>query len=206
MRGQQGFSLVEVLIVALILAMLMGGGYLVLFTGQSTWFATDVSIQMQENLRKSIERMTAEIRETQLAHAQIFDGTGYDSTDVIRFSVPVICEAGGNLIDTNGDVAHWGAGLTWGCTTSGCMDANNDCTVLEYKYIEYRVDNDNRLIRRVLDDALVEVREDIFGQNISDFQIQVNGNVVTLNLTAEQKSATNRVTSAQKSIDIFLRN
>jgi len=206
LREKNGFSLVELLIAVTILAMITGGIYLTLATGQSTWFTTDTNIHLQENLRKSLDRLTSELRQTRVAQQQIFNGTGANGSDVLRFSLPIICEAGNNLIDANGDVAFWGAPLTWGCTDAACMDADNDCTTLEYQFIEYRLNNNEQLLRRVLGGGLNVVREEVFAGAITDFQAQINGAVISLTVTAQEATTMNRVMSEQKSMDVYLRN
>lgn len=205
-RKQKGFTLIEILIVVLIISTMMGGFYLILATGQATWFTTDVKIQVQENLRKTISRISMELRQTETAHLQIFDGTGFGGTDVIKFSVPVICDADGSLIDNNGDVANWGAPLTWGCTSETCMDQDQDCSALEYKYVEYRISNQNELLRRVLDESNNLVAENMFATNVSDFQARLNSGIVTLNVATQATSVINRDSSEQIGVDIFLRN
>jgi prepilin-type N-terminal cleavage/methylation domain-containing protein len=205
--GQKsGFTLVEILIVVLIIATMMGAFYLILSTGQATWFTTDVKIQVQENLRKTISRISMELRQTESSRLQIADGAGFNNTDVIKFSVPVICEAGGILIDSNGDVAHWGAPLTWGCTSEICMDQDQDCSALEYKYVEYRINNQNELVRRVLDESDNLVAENKFATHVSDFQVSLNSGIATLDVATTATSLIKRDSSEAISIDIYLRN
>jgi prepilin-type N-terminal cleavage/methylation domain-containing protein len=206
MSDHKGFTLVEVLMVVFILSLLMAGGYSILASGKATWFTTDTNIQLQENLRKVVDRMVAELRQTQVAQLQLQDGAGVNGSDIIRFSIPIICQAGTNWINASGDVAQWGAPLSWGCTDVSCMDADGSCLALEYKYIEYRLDNQNRLLRRVLGETATLVMEDVFAQNITDLQIQVNGKVLTINVTGRQRGVDNRILTAQKSINIYLRN
>ena len=203
---KKGFTLLETLIVVLIVTVMLTGGYLVLSTGQATWFTTDTNIRLQENLRQSLEKVIMELRQSSVSQTQLFDGTGANNTDVIRFSVPIVCQAGERLIDINGDVQHWGAPLTWGCTDSTCMDADNDCSVINYKYIEYRINNENQLIRKVLDEALTVVRTDVFAHNISDFQITSGFGRVNLSVTVLKTTAMNRVLSAQTNEEVYLRN
>lgn len=200
------FTLVELLIVVFILSLLLAGGYMVLSTGQSTWYATDVNIRLQENLRKVIEKLSVELRQTQVAQQQILDAAGANNTDVVRFSIPIICQAGGSLLNPSGDVAYWGAPLTWGCTDVSCSDADGDCAVLEYKYIEYRVNANQQLTRRILNSVLNVVREDVLAQNILDFQMRLNGKVMTMDTAIQMTSALNRQLTAQRSAEILLRN
>lgn len=198
--------MVELMVAVLIMSVIFSGGYLIFATGQAAWFMTDVNIQLQENMRQTLEKIIMELRQTQPSQQQIYQAAGPASSDIIIFSVPVICEAGGSLIDVNGDVAHWGAPLTWGCTASTCMDADNDCSTVDYKYIEYRIDNNHRILRRVLDETANLVRQDVLANNIIDFQAQINGNIMTLDVSIQQTSMANRVLTQQMSVDITLRN
>jgi len=204
--NQKGMSLVEILVVVLIMTAVIGGGFLILSTGQSTWFTTDTHIQIQESLRQSLDRFVVELRQTQTSQVTVSDGTGVGGSDIIRFSMPIICEAGGSLIDTNGDVSNWGAPLTWGCDDSTCMDADDDCTVIDYKYVEYRLNNDEELVRRVLDGAFATVREVVFSDNITDLQIQVNTGMIGITVTARKQGMDGRVFTDQQAVEVYLRN
>ena len=123
-------------------------------------------------------------------------------------------------MNTNGDVANWGAALVWGCDATcdandnvngcalTCMDADDDCATKEYQFIEYRIDASNQLVRRVLNDTLAQVQQDIFAHNITDLQaaLSVDQNMVTLTVTASRNSDMNRPVSTTSSLEVFLRN
>lgn len=213
-NSTNGFTMVELMIVVAILTAMMGGLYMTLATGQDTWMNTDTQISLQENIRLTLDRVSKEVRETGSnagggMELTMFDGTGVNGSDIIRFAMPVICEAGETIIDANGDVNNWGAPLTWGCTDSTCMDADDDCDTVDYRWVEYRIDNNNQLLRRTLDNAASVVRTDIFAHNISDFQVQYVGagqEVVRLTVTATRNTNANRTVTEATSIDITLRN
>ena len=88
------------------------------------------------------------------------------------------------------------------------MDADNDCNTIDYKSLEYRVDNSSQLVRRVLNNIDVVVRTDIIARNISDFQASFSADqkVVTLTLTGQANSALNRTITVVKNVDVKLRN
>ncbi|MFA5089166.1 MAG: prepilin-type N-terminal cleavage/methylation domain-containing protein [Candidatus Omnitrophota bacterium] len=210
---RKGFSLVEVLVVTLILAAIIAGGYTILASGESAWFTTDANIYLSENLRQTVQRISAELRESGsnslgVMQVSINDGAGVNGTDILRFSVPIVCEAGGTVISSSGDVNHWGAPLTWGCDSPSCMDADNDCSSIDYRYVEYQINANNDLLRRVLDNSGSVVREDIFAQGIVDFQVSLSAdqNVVTLICSAQKVSALSRVMSASRTAQVYLRN
>jgi len=212
-KDESAVTLVEILIAVAILVVMTGAAFGLLATGQSSWLTADASIALQENLRQTTAKISQELHGTgfdknSVAQFTIMDGAGPNGTDVLRFSIPVVCHSGDNVMDANGDIAHWGGALTWGCTSSSCMDANDDCASVEYARIEYRVDNNNRLIRSVLDPASSIVRQDTFAHNIVDFQVSLSANqrVMTLNVTAQRNSVANLVLSASTGVDIYLRN
>lgn len=170
-------------------------------------------IRLSENLRLSLNKMSKEIRESGAdsggnMQVNISDGTGLNSSDIITFSVPVICEAGGSIINSSGDVANWGAGITWGCNDSTCFDADDDCSTVDYQSIRYLINNNNQLVRRVLDNGGTIKGEAIFAQNISDVQasISADNNVVTLTVTALTITNNKRTLTESTSVDIYLRN
>ena len=256
-RGNRGFTLIEALMVMGIFSVIMGATYFVLFSGKSVWATLDVQIQLQENLRNTIGRVSKELKETGadgngVMQLSISDGTGVNNSDVIRFSIPV-CVCSNIVIDANGNVAHWGAPLAWGklsCITDvntiiadseGKADichlppgnpentqdlsvalsavsahlAHGDwvgtcapCTTDNNKFIEYRLNAANQLVRRILNSNTVLVREDVFALGIADFQASLNGaqDVVTFVVTASRNTIFNRPMSRTISMDVFLRN
>lgn len=204
-NSKNGFSLVELLVVVSIISVMLGGIFVVFSAGESSWFTAEAGIALQESLRRTLDHVTMELRQSKTSQIQVFDGTGLNSSDIIRFSIPVICHNGDTLLDSGGDVAQWGATLRWGCRDAACMDADDSCTTADYEYIEYRLDAGDRLVRRVLDGNLDEVREDIFANNMTDFQV-TNGPVLSIQATARVPTAMNRVLTAQTTTSLFVRN
>lgn len=203
----------ELMVAVAILTAMMGGVYMSMAAGQNSWANTALQIELQENLRLTLEKISKELRESGsngagVMQVTINDNAGVNSSDVIQFFMPVICEAGQTIIDNNGDVANWGAPLTWGCTDSTCMDADDDCSTVEYSYLEYAINNNNQLERRVRNAANALVRTDIFAQKISDFQaaMSVDQNEVTITVTALGTSMKNRTMTMTNSMVVYLRN
>lgn len=203
----------ELMVAVAILTAMMGGVYMSMAAGQNSWANTALQIELQENLRLTQEKVSKELRESGsnsvgVMQVTINDNTGVNNSDIIRFFMPVICEAGQTIIDNNGDVANWGAPLTWGCTDSTCMDADDDCSTVEYSYLEYAINNNNQLERRVRNGANALVRTDIFAQNITDFQaaLSADQNEVTITVTALGTSIKNRTMTMTNSMVVYLRN
>jgi len=209
---KKGFSLVEILVVMSIFAMMIGGIYAALHTGKDAWTTAETEGQLRDNLRVTLERISRELRESGSTNGAlqvtIFEGGGFNGTDVLRFSMPVICHVGDNVMNATGDVAHWGAPLTWGCSDSSCMDADDNCNTVDYRYVEYEINENNEVLRRVLNNTAQLIREDVFARNISDFQVTLSAdqNVVTLNITATRQSDLHRLTTLSRSLDVYLRN
>lgn len=209
----RGFTLLETLVSAAVFAIAVAGVFLLLLAGQSTFFNAGTSIEAQQNLRMALVKITRELQESGIdkngvSQVTVLEGAGPDATDILRFSMPVICHSGDSVIDNSGDVAHWGAPLTWGCTSSSCMDADNNCTTVDYKYVEYSKNAQNELIRKVLNNGGGTVRENLIAQDISDFQAvkSADAKTVTLQISAQKKSVANRVVGASTSTEIYLRN
>jgi prepilin-type N-terminal cleavage/methylation domain-containing protein len=121
MKNQKGFTLIELLVGVGIFAVIMTIGHLVMLTSQASWTTNHSQIQLQENARQTLIRISKELQESGadengVMQVTIGNGSGPSGTDTVRFAVPLcIC---GELINDNGDVAHWGAPLRWGA--NGC--------------------------------------------------------------------------------------
>lgn len=210
---QSGFTIIEIMIVVLILSIMITGAFLTVSTGSDSWLSTGAQIDLEENVRATFSRISKELQESgedSLGNLQvaISNGTEFNGSDDIRFTMPIICETGVALVDVNGDVANWGAPLTWGCTDSSCMDADDDCSSRDYAQIGYKLNVLNQLIRRVYDSGGNTVDEFLIAQNITDFQVALSGdqNIVTVTVTASKNSDKGRSFSVTRSLEILLRN
>ena len=124
MGSRSGFTLAEVMIVTLLFSVIVAAGSMVFISGQSIWTVMDSNIRMQENLRRMMQRVSAELQESGTDKNGVFqvfvsDNTGINGSDVLRFSVP-ICPCGVQPMDEDGEVYAWGAPFQWG--QSGCSD------------------------------------------------------------------------------------
>src|SRR3989338_1719077 len=208
LKKQNGFTYIEAIIAIAIFLIITVAFYTVLATARSAWFNADTSIELQQGLRLTFEKISRELHESGFDkdgvwQVTIGDGTGVNGTDILKFSMPVICHGGDSVIDNNGDIAHWGAPLTWGCTSSACMDADDDCATLDYKYVEYSMDSSKQLKRKVIGNDLV-VREDTVARNIVNFQVSnsVDQDVVILQVTAQKRSVANRTLTASVNMNV----
>lgn len=92
-RGNRGTTLVETLVVVLIFSMLVAGFYSVATVGDNSWQSNRVQIELQQDLRKSMEAMVNDLR--QAGSSSIIDvpanGNWYTS---ITFRIPEGVAAG----------------------------------------------------------------------------------------------------------------
>ena len=209
----RAFSLTETMVVVAILAVVTTGAFVMLSSGQATWFTIDTQIGLQDNLRQTANKISRELNQSgfdQSATAQytVSDAAGVNASDIIKFSIPVICHQNDNFLDANSNIAHWGAPLTWGCADYTCMDADNNCATVDYKFIQYSINTNNQLVRKVLDPVGTVKRQDILAQDIVDLQITVSAdkNVLTMTITARRKSALNRTLTSSTTFAVYLRN
>lgn len=207
------FTFIETMVVVAILSFLIAATYGSFLSGQSIWLKANTAIELDEDLTKAINRISPEIRQSGHDAKGIIqlwtdNDAGPGGSDIVRFSIPVICHAGGNPVDANGDTAHWGAPLIWGCSKSECMDKDGNCDTVEYKHIQYAITQNDKLVRTVLDFGLNTVREDFIAENIVDLQIEPNFDqrMVTLYLTARKKPGKGQVIEQKMEAKIRLRN
>lgn len=211
--NKSGFTFVETLLVAAILTCLIAATYGAFLSGQSIWFRTNNVIELDENLGRAVDRIVPELRQAGhdakgIFQVSIDSKAGVGESDIVRFSIPVICESGGNPVNAAGDTAHWGAPLTWGCTKASCMDENNSCETVEYKFVEYSLNKQHNIVRRVLDFGLNVVREDVVSENIVGMTLEPNFDqrMLTLKLTAQRDTGHNQKITQDVETKIRLRN
>ena len=67
LKTNKGFTLVELLVVTAIFLAMIGAVYASLYTGRDSLLSTKAQIQLQENLRRTVQRVTRELQETGLS-------------------------------------------------------------------------------------------------------------------------------------------
>ena len=205
LRNNRGFTLLEMLIAIGIFTLMMTGAIISLTSGQNSWLSSDLQIDLQDSIRKSFAKVSSELRQSSASQVQVVQNGGTGSTDSIAFAIPIRCEADMDLLGAGTSIQYWGAPLTWGCTSSTCMDADNDCSTLDYSQVQYMLNGTN-LVRRVLDSSSLLVQQDTIARDVTDLQITVNTNVVTIDVTAQQTTALNTTVTATMSLDVYMRN
>jgi hypothetical protein len=72
--------------------------------------------------------------------------------------------------------------------------------------IEYKLDSSNQLLRRVLDSNNNALNSVVIGQDITNFQVTVNGKIVTLTMQLSKKAMPNKTITVDGSVEVILRN
>lgn len=218
-RHKNGMTLIETLVVVAISSVVLQGVSMLTNAGRNSWSESNIQATLQNDLRLVLQKISKELRDTGtdsvgISQMTVQDSVGVNGTDIIRFSIPVLCSTTATLTDVNGNVAHWGAALTWGCNQSSCMDQDNNCATVEYKYIEYKLNNSNQMLRRVLRPDLSEVRNDIIANNVTNFQVSVisdadaslDKKIVNISVSVQGVSNKKRTHTKNASLNVYLRN
>lgn len=82
------------------------------------------------------------------------------------------------------------------------------CSVNGNKFIEYAVDANNQLLRRVRNNLNTLVKEETVAHNVSDFQavLSADQNIVILTVTTLSNTTQNRQITATRSLNVRLKN
>lgn len=136
LKQRSGFTLVEMLVVTLLASIIFTAGFILFSAGQAAWAMTNTKIYLQENLRRSMERISIELSASgrdsgDVLRFELLDNTGVNNTDILRFSIP-LCTCGTSIMDPNAEVRTWGAPPTWyssGCQTSWPTNAQGKVTI-----------------------------------------------------------------------------
>jgi len=125
MHSQSAFTLLE-LLVSIALLGIIGAAAVMIFNGSQQMSSMVLArVELQNNLRQFSQRLSQELQqsgtdENGVLQVTLFNNTGVNNTDIIRFAIP-ICPCGQLPIDQSGEVNHWGAPLLWG--QAGCDDS-----------------------------------------------------------------------------------
>lgn len=209
LNKNRSFTLVEVMIVSLLFIIIFGGILTILSISRYSWYQTDVEIELQQDLRKAMTRVTKELRESGFNSAgtsmvTIQDGAGAGGSDILSFYVPVDYDNDGDIVDASGNI-QWGASTLWANKDPNCEAPGDNCQYLNYK-VEYLINANNQFIRRSIDNSGNTVREDLYANNVVDFQASRTDDVVSLELTARKDTVFGRTITKIISSELYLRN
>ncbi|NTV28600.1 MAG: prepilin-type N-terminal cleavage/methylation domain-containing protein [Candidatus Omnitrophica bacterium] len=209
---RRGFSLVELMLAVGITVVLFSVVFGLLGVAQSGFHNTDAGLAIRDDLRTAFQKMEWDIKHTGYdstgtAQFSILTGTGTNGSDIIRFSIPVVCDSASVFLNSTGTPAHWGASRTWGCDSYTCMDGDGSCSTVEYKYIQYSLNSSKQIVRSVLSAFFGTVSSQIVAGDITDLRISQSGSrTVVLAIAAEKKSAQGRMVTSSLNEKIRLMN
>ena len=194
-KSSRGFTIPELLIAMSILIFLMTVVFGLLATSQTAYYNADAGIQLRTIFRNVGQKMAWELSHSGYdavngAQFVITAGAGANGSDIIRFSVPVACNTTSTFLDTAGNPGRWGAYLTWGCDQLSCSDPDGNCATVEYKYVQYELNSQGQILRKVLDPTLAVVVTQGLADSITNLHFAVNGTAgVTFTMTGQKKSS-----------------
>ena len=116
MRSLKGFTIIEVLVSAVIISVLIMGAFAVLDVGRSSWFAGDVRTELRKDMIRAFMAMERELRETRPvsvgAAARINLNYG-ESSNFIAFQIPQDSDdSDTTVLDSLGDI-EWSGNITY---------------------------------------------------------------------------------------------
>jgi prepilin-type N-terminal cleavage/methylation domain-containing protein len=227
-KTKRGFTLVEALVATAIFAFVFISFFNLLSVAQTNFFNIDANFDLRNSLRQASEKIALELRnsgyQNGVAQFALLSGQGTKNSDIIRFSVPILCSSTSTLLNTNGVPAAWGAPLFWECYGNysyKCMNNVDSCATLAYKYVQYSIAaSTNRyspfiLQRQVLDSALNVVSgstTNIGTTNISSnivnlkTSLSADGHIITFTLTGQKRSPAGRTLTVTYTNEVLLNN
>jgi prepilin-type N-terminal cleavage/methylation domain-containing protein len=203
MLKKTAFTLMEVLITTGILALIAAASYTVLFTGSLFSNLSESQIESNARARIALERVLQELRLTNPSRVWF---TNYNRTqetvvlrttlslgagNLVKFQIPVVDSATGELILAIGNQLQWGTGT----------EAN--------KYIAYFVDPLNLCLLRytynVSGSSVIDLQTTLIATQIDSINFTQNGNFITVTIAARATVA-GKTSSQTLRSSIRLRN
>ena len=194
---KSGFTLIEIMVVMAIFMIVISASYALLTSGRISWYSGDAKIQLQEDLRQSMDYMSSEISES--APTKLIVGGSS-----ITFQVPVDENGSGSWQDTDTDgqndyylertldnsgAINWGAYLRREDKTAA--SSSQGFGLRTGRSVAFLLSQTN-LIRRVTDGS---------GLIIEDFRLANGINSITFTRTAENV-VTIRIAGRKVALDL----
>lgn len=110
----RGFTLVEIMVTSVVLAILIVSLFLVLSIGQRSWLSADVSIQLRQEIARGIINMGQELKESSPAKINL---TLNSSSNSITFKIPNDNNGDGSVVDASGNI-EWSQNITYSLNAS----------------------------------------------------------------------------------------
>jgi type II secretory pathway pseudopilin PulG len=256
LRSSKAFTLTELMAVFLIMGVILTAGSMVFISGQNLFATASAQSELQANASRALQRIARELGESgrDSGHnlmVSVLDNAGVGGSDILYLAVP-LCTCGTAVMDTNGDVNHWGAPLSWGqsgCGSDYTLDANGKVTICHLppgnpgnpltlsvspnaikahlahgdhlgpcgqcdpsvyanKAIEYSMDADQQLLRKVLDENDNVLNSAVMARQMTGFQaaIDLAEDKVTLTVQMSGKGGQGRILTVTNATSVLLRN
>lgn len=115
MRKTKGFTVIEVLISAVVISILVLASFAVLNIGRNSWFSGDVQAELRKEMIRAFMAMEREIRETSPAQQSVPFG---ESRTSITFKIPQDSnDADTTVLDSSGAI-EWSGNIVYSLNTS----------------------------------------------------------------------------------------
>ncbi len=178
MIKKTGFTLLEILIAVSICGLLAAAVFEIISLGKKSWDTGSEKQTLDNQLRIGIDNMARELYNSQGGKITIVDDPDRAGSKIITFSVPI----GSNA-----------TGLVWGADNKSSF------------FIRYVIDNNNRLMRQILNSAGVLLPNDpgtkIYASNIDSIQWDFLSGYLAVNISAADKNLRSNL-----STELTLRN
>ena len=180
MRNVKGFTIVEVLISAVLIAVLIMAAFTVLDIGRGSWFSGDVRVELRNEITRAFMGMEREIRETRPVSAQMNINYGA-AANSITFKIPTT-DVDGVVLDSFGYIV-WSGNIVY------ALNGNNEIV---------RTDPDGST--RVLAKYITSLQ---FSRNRTPALPQ---DLLIINITAQKASGVGKIASETGQLILRMRN
>lgn len=181
MRNNKGFTIIEVLVSAIIISVLIMGAFTVLDVGRGSWFSGDVRADLRKEMIRAFMAMERELRETRPSQLQSFPyGT---SSAEVTFKIPQDSnDADTTILDPFGYI-EWSGN------------------------IRYWLNNNNEIIRTDSTGSTRVLARGITGLQFSRSRAPaLPQELLIINITAQKKSGIGKIASETGQLIIKMRN
>lgn len=111
MKNNYGFTLIELMVVVAIMTIVISSLFGVLTVARQAWSIGSMRVELQQEIRKAIDTITKELRQTGISTIIGVPADGNLYTSII-FQIPDDIDADGDIIDAGGSI-EWGAPITY---------------------------------------------------------------------------------------------
>ncbi|MBN2830868.1 MAG: prepilin-type N-terminal cleavage/methylation domain-containing protein [Candidatus Omnitrophica bacterium] len=185
MKNFRGFTIIEVLVSALVMSLLIFAAFAVLDVGRGSWFGGDVRTELRKEMIRAFMSMERELRETRPVSggpsARINLNFG-ETGNSISFQIPQDNDLDGTVLDSLGDI-EWSGNIT------------------------YLLNENNEIIRTAADGTSKVLALNITGLEFSRFRIpDLPNDLLIINLTAQKMSGIGKLATERGQLIVRMRN